>query len=77
LTARSRYNTVGHILVPGPAILVIIGFPMVYVLWDAVNLLLAGDLAAIRYAIVVPVLALFVALLVVVAKLVRSWEQGT
>jgi hypothetical protein len=71
-----RPSSTGH-LIGAIAILVIIGFPMVYVLWDAVNLLLAGDLAAIRYAIVVPVLALFVALLVVVAKLVRSWEQGT
>ncbi len=59
------------------AILVIVGLPMVYVLWEAVNLLLTGDLAAIRYAIVVPVLAVFLALLVGVAKLVRRWERET
>ena len=59
------------------ALLVLIGFPMVYVLWEALNLLLAGDLSSIRYPIVIPVLAVFVALLVVVAKLIRNWEQET
>lgn len=66
-------STVQLILTIG--VLIVIGFPLVYVLWTAVNLLLAGRLAEIRYPLVLPVLLTFVALLYGVARLISRWER--
>jgi len=63
------------LLIAAMAGLVALGFPMIYVLWDALNQVLLGDLASIRWVLVLPVLAVFVAYVYIVARIVRRWER--
>lgn len=58
------------------AVFVLLGFPLVYIIWEAVNHALAFDLAGIRWVLVVPALALFVALLFVLSRVVRKLARA-
>jgi hypothetical protein len=53
-------------------IFVVVGVPVVAVLWDAVNQVAAGDLG--RLVVAVPALAVFAALLIVLAGRIRRLE---
>lgn len=55
-------------------LLVVVGGPLVYVLWGAVNHVLLGEIGRVRLAIVLPASIAFVVVLVFVARLVRRWE---
>lgn len=63
-------------LIIGIGVLVAVGLPLVYVLWTAVNLLLAGRPGEIRFPLVLPVLLAFIALLYGVSRLIIRWERG-
>jgi len=56
--------------------LVVVGAPLVYVLWEALNSLLSGHPGEIRYGLVVPALVLFTVFVVFVARLVRRWDES-
>ena len=55
-------------------LLVVVGGPLVYVLWGAVNNLLLGEPGRVRLAVVLPAAVAFVVVLLFVARLVRRWE---
>ena len=55
--------------------LVVIGFPMIYILWEAVNHLLSGRVGAVRWPIVLPVLVLFIGYCIIVSRIVTRWER--
>ncbi|HET7233574.1 MAG TPA: hypothetical protein VFJ16_26415 [Longimicrobium sp.] len=50
------------------------GIPLFLYLWETVNGLLEGHGGGMRLLFSIPVLALFVALLAVLARTVRRWE---
>lgn len=56
--------------------LVVVGMPMVYVLWSALNRVMLGDLGGVRWGLVLPVLLVFLGYLYLLARLVRRWEAG-
>lgn len=56
------------------AAFVVIGFPLVYIIWEAVNAALSFNMAAIRWTLVLPALAAFIVLLVVLSRVVRSYS---
>lgn len=62
-------------LIAAMAGLVALGFPMIYVLWDALNHLLSGELGRIRWALVLPVLVVFVVYVYIVSRVVRRWDR--
>lgn len=72
--SASRGNLTAGKLVLYIALLVVIGLPMVYILWDAVNHLLTGHIGDINFVLVLPVLAVFAVFVYVLARLVRRWE---
>lgn len=53
------------------AAFVLVGFPLVYVIWEAVNHALAFDFGAIRWVVVLPALVLFIVLLMILSRVVR------
>ncbi|MDX1566343.1 MAG: hypothetical protein R3223_01000 [Longimicrobiales bacterium] len=55
-------------------LLTVVGGPLVYVLWGAVNHLLLGELDQVRLALVLPAAAVFLVLVIFVSRLVRRWE---
>lgn len=54
---------------------VVVGMPLVYILWSTLNELLAGRVDGAQLLIAIPVLALFLGLLAILAKSIRSWER--
>ena len=59
------------------AAFVILGFPLVYVIWEAVNAALSFNVSAIRWTLVLPALAAFIVLLVVLSRVVRGYAGTT
>jgi hypothetical protein len=53
--------------------LVVVGTPMVFLIWEFVNDLLAARATARAVLITLPVIALFVGYLVFVSRMVRRW----
>lgn len=58
-------------------VLVLVGGPMVYVIWDALNHLLAGDVGAVGWSVVLPVLVVFAGLLLWLASAVERWDRSS
>jgi hypothetical protein len=56
---------------------VIVGAPLVYLLWRVVNDLLTGQVVGTRLLLAVPALVVFIILLNVLARTVRRWDAGT
>lgn len=54
--------------------LVVVGGPLVYVLWGALNDILLGEVQRVRISIVLPAAVVFLALVLYVSRLVRRWE---
>lgn len=59
------------------AAFVIVGAPLVYLLWRVVNDLLTGQVVGTRLLLAVPALVVFIILLNVLARTVRRWDAGT
>lgn len=57
------------------ALLVLVGGPMVYVLWEALNHLLSGDPGAVRWGLVVPVLLVFAIYVYLLSRVVVRWDE--
>ena len=58
------------------AIFVVVGTPLVYLLWTVVNDLLTGHIVTSRLLMAVPVLIVFIIVLGVLARLIRRWDAG-
>jgi hypothetical protein len=58
------------------AIFVVVGTPLVYLLWTVVNDLLTGHFVNSRLLMAVPVLIVFIIVLGVLARLIRRWDAG-
>ena len=56
--------------------LVVVGAPLIYVLWEALNSLLSGRPGEIRWGLVLPALVVFAAFVVFLARLVRRWDSS-
>ena len=63
-------------LIGAMALAVIAGTPMVWYLWEVLNELLSGRVDGFHALVAVPVLFLFTALLVVLSRLVRRWDEA-
>ena len=59
------------------ALVAVIGGPLVFVIWEAINQVLTGDLRAVRLEWFVPAAIAFGALLYVLGRLLRRWSAGT
>lgn len=55
-------------------LLVIVGGPLVYFLWGAVNNILLGEFGRVRLVVVLPASIAFIVVVLYVARLVRRWE---
>lgn len=55
-------------------LLVVVGGPLVYFLWGAVNNILLGEFGRVRLSVVVPASIAFIVVVLYVARLVRRWE---
>ena len=59
------------------ALFAALGGPLVFVIWEAINQVLTGDLRAVRLEWFVPALIAFGVLLYVLGRLLRRWSAGT
>lgn len=62
-------------LVLAMLLLVVVGGPLVYILWGAINHLLLGEPEAVRFGVVLPAAVVFLGLVFFVSRLVRRWED--
>ncbi|HEX7124348.1 MAG TPA: hypothetical protein VF406_01050 [Thermodesulfobacteriota bacterium] len=60
----------------GLLIFQLVGTPMAYFLWSTLNEGLAMQASAWRIALAFPVLALYIGLLVVMARQIRRWQAA-
>jgi hypothetical protein len=58
-------------------VFVIVGTPLVYLLWTVVNDLLTGTVVRSRLLLAVPALIVFIIVLNVLARTVRRWDPGS
>lgn len=56
------------------AIFVVVGTPLLAYLWETLNVLMTGVVDGGRLLLALPVAALFVGLLLLLARVVRRWE---
>jgi hypothetical protein len=76
MTSNDRSPSAG-VLLAVIAAFVIVGFPLVYVIWETINQVLTGNLGAVRPALFFPALVVFAVLLVVLARVLRRWSADT
>lgn len=62
-------------LIAGMAVLVLVGAPMVWFLWDVLNELLLGEVNGGRLLVALPVLAVFIGYLYFVSRRIQAWES--
>lgn len=62
-------------LIGGMALLVLVGTPMVWYLWEVLTQVLSGVFDATTLLIAVPVLLLFLAFMWFVSRTVQGWEE--
>lgn len=58
------------------AVFVLLGFPLVFVLWEALNHLLALEFGAVRWLLVLPSVLAFAVLLLALARVVRRITEA-
>lgn len=58
------------------ALFVLLGFPMVWYLWETLNEVLAGEIHGTRLLVAVPVFLVFLGLLTLVARSVQRWDRA-
>jgi len=61
-------------LVGAMALLVTVGAPMVWYLWEVLNELLAGQVNGLHTFVALPLLVAFVGFLVLVSRAVLRWD---
>ena len=64
-------------LILSMALFVVLGAPLVWVVWEAVNKLLTGHPGDIHWALTLPALALLIALLVLLGRLTPRLDGST
>lgn len=74
-TAESDFTMSLFKLLGGMALLVVVGAPMVWYLWEVLTQLLAGVFDARSMLIAVPVLVVFLAFLRFVSRTVQNWDR--
>lgn len=52
----------------------VIGGPLVFVIWETINYVLAGDFGAVRLGLFLPALVAFAALLYALGRVLRRWS---
>ena len=65
----------GAKLVAAMAVYVLVGFPLVWYLWETVNELLKAEFEGLRLLLAVPVLLLLLGLLVLLGRSVQRWDR--
>jgi len=73
-TAPERVGFGG--LMAAMALFVVLGTPLVYVLWSVVNDILTGHIVTTRLLLAVPALIVFIIVLNLLARAVRRWDAG-
>ena len=63
-------------LVGAMALYVLVGAPLVWLIWEGVNALLSGRPGDLQPLVFFPALALFLGLLTVVSRAVHRWDAG-
>lgn len=63
-------------LMAAMALFVVVGTPLVYVLWSVVNDILTGHIVTTRLILAVPALILFIIVLNLLARAVRRWDAS-
>lgn len=58
------------------AVFVVIGVPLVYVVWEAVNQILTGDLGAVRPGVVLTSVIGLIVVLLILTRVLRRWSDG-
>jgi hypothetical protein len=59
------------------ALFAVLGGPLVFVIWETINQVLTGNLAAVRLEWFLPAAVAFGVLLFVLARVLRRWSTGT
>ena len=62
-------------LIGGMALIVVIGAPMVWYLWEVLTQILSWELEVGTLLIAIPVLLVFLAFLWFVSRTIRGWEE--
>ena len=57
------------------AIYVVVGFPLVWYLWETVNQLLNAEFVGSRLLLSIPVLLLLLGLLILLGRSVQRWDR--
>jgi uncharacterized membrane protein len=65
----------GGILFVAIGVFVLVGAPIVYVVWEAVNQALTGNLDAVRLEVVFPATAGLVVLIYMLMRVLRRWSD--
>jgi hypothetical protein len=63
----------GAILFAAIGLFVLLGLPLVYVIWETINEVLTGNLAAVRLELFVPAVVAFGVVLFVFVRVLRRW----
>ena len=63
-------------LVAAMAAYVVVGFPLVWYLWETVNEILKAHFDGTRILIAIPVLLLLLGLLVLLGRSVQRWDRA-
>lgn len=74
-TSTPRQVGLGGLMV-AMLLFVIVGTPLVYLLWTFVNDVLTGHVVGSRLLLAVPALIVFIIVLNVLARTVRRWDPG-
>jgi hypothetical protein len=65
----------GAKLVAAMAVYVLVGFPLVWYLWETVNELLKAQVEGRQLLLAVPVLLLLLGLLILLGRSVQRWDR--
>lgn len=67
----------GAILFAAIGLFVLLGLPLVYVIWETINEVLTGNLAAVRLQLFLPAVVALAVVLVVLMRVLRRWFGDT
>lgn len=59
------------------ALFTVIGAPLVWVIWEAINALLLGRPGEVNYLVLLPVLLVFIVVVVLASRAVQRWDSRT
>lgn len=61
------------VLIAALGLFVLLGLPLVYVIWETINQVLTGNFAAFRLELFLPAIVALVVVLVVFKRVLRMW----